>query len=193
MIAADYWPEPLRRYVDTATGHLRFRRRMSFLAWVFHATFGAGALVGVWVAISSTAERAAGVGLFLTCGGVVALVLASMLLDRVEVTRQSDAWLIERSIGSWRLRHTEVRDADIMAVFVVSARTWPDFEESYSLSIEFPLRPFSGAPAPIVLLAGFEVPKLDLAILAKLMEEEAKAARAHEQPSSADPHAGNQQ
>lgn len=49
----------------------------------------------------------------------------------------------------------------------------------------------SGGPAPVVLLAGFEVPKLDLAVLAKLMEEEAKAARVHELPSDAEPHADN--
>lgn len=185
MSAAEYWPEPLRRYIDISTGRLRFRQRLSFLAWVFHATFGLGGLVGIWVAISSTAERAAGVGLFVTCGGIVALMLALMLLDRVEVTRLSDGWLIERSIGRWHFRNIQVRDSDIMAVFVVNTRAWPDFSDSYSLSIEFPLRPFSGAPAPVVLLQGFEVPKLDLAVLAKLMEDEAKAAKAQELPGAA--------
>jgi len=77
-----------------------------------------------------------------------------------------------------------------MAVFVVTTRTYPDFADSYSLCIEFPLRPFSGAPAPVELLQGFELPKLDLAVLAKLMEDEAKAARAHELPSAAEPNAG---
>lgn len=183
MSAVEYWPEQLRRYVDSSTGRLRFRQRVSFLAWVFHATFGAGALVGVWVAIASTAQRTAGVGVFLTCGGIVALMLTLMLLDRIEVIRQRDGWIFERSIGRWHFRNIQVRDADIMAVLIVNTRTWPDFADSYSLSIEFPLRPFSGAPVPVVLLQGFQVPKLDLAVLAKLMEDEAKTAKAHELPS----------
>jgi hypothetical protein len=163
---------------------------MSFLAWVVYGALSVLALIGVWVAIASAAERTAGIELILIGAGLLSLLLALMVLDRVELTRLNDGWLIERSIGRWHFRKLQVRDADIMAVFIVNTRTYPDLADSYSLSIEFPLRPFSGAPAPVVLLAGFEVPKLDLAVLAKLMEEEAKAATAHELPSAADVPAG---
>ena len=172
-------PEPLRRYLDHATGRLLFRSAGLRLSdWTYLIVFGAGSIAMLVIAISSQAGRWRGFTAFAVLSALIAWVFVARYCDRTELEHADGVWLIQRWFLRWRYRPVQIHDTEVMTVFVRTTSSWPDFTEVRSLKIEFPALPFAGAPKPVEILRGYGIPSMDLAHLGKMFEDFAQPAKA---------------